>query len=85
MEFLVPAGAAPACSSETIADKSRGFGARHDGVRRGLATDPGLDAIKSLYDASGGGKDQFSFIDVGLNPEVKLPTNTGRIGWVARC
>jgi aminopeptidase len=42
----------------------------------------GLDALKSLYDASAGGKDQFSFIDLGLNPEVKLPTNTGRIVWM---
>jgi hypothetical protein len=43
----------------------------------------GLDALKALYDASSGGKEQFSYIDVGLNPEAKLPTNTGRIVWMA--
>ena len=43
----------------------------------------GLDALKALYDASSGGKDQFGFIDLGLNPEAKLPTNTGRIVWMA--
>lgn len=43
----------------------------------------GLEPLKALYDASGEGKDQFSYIDVGLNPEAKLPTNTGRIVWVA--
>ena len=42
-----------------------------------------LDALKALYDASSGGKEQFSYIDVGLNPEAKLPTNTGRIVWMA--
>lgn len=42
----------------------------------------GLDVLKALYDASGPGKDQFSYIDVGLNPEVKLATNTGRIVWM---
>ena len=43
----------------------------------------GLEPLKALYDASGSGKDQFSYIDVGLNPEAKLPTNTGRIVWMA--
>jgi leucyl aminopeptidase (aminopeptidase T) len=39
----------------------------------------GLEALKALYDASGGAKDQFAYIDIGLNPAVDLPTNTGRI------
>lgn len=43
----------------------------------------GLDAFKALYDASGGAKDQFSSIDIGLNPAVNLPTTTGRIVWMA--
>jgi leucyl aminopeptidase (aminopeptidase T) len=43
----------------------------------------GLEPFKALYDASGEGKDQFSYIDVGLNPEAKLPTNTGRLVWMA--
>jgi hypothetical protein len=41
------------------------------------------DSLKALYDASSGGKEQFSYIDVGLNPDAKLPTNTGRIVWMA--
>jgi leucyl aminopeptidase (aminopeptidase T) len=43
----------------------------------------GLDALKALYDASGSGKDQFGFVDLGLNPEATFPTNTGRVVWVA--
>jgi leucyl aminopeptidase (aminopeptidase T) len=39
----------------------------------------GLDPLKASYDASSGAKDQLAFVDVGLNPEVKLPLTTGRI------
>ena len=31
-----------------------------------------LYGLKALYDASSGGKDQFSYIDVGLNPEANF-------------
>jgi leucyl aminopeptidase (aminopeptidase T) len=43
----------------------------------------GLDALKAYYDASSGGKDLFSWVDLGLNPEAALPTGTGRIVWMA--
>ena len=42
-----------------------------------------IDSLKSRYDASGAGKDQFGFIDIGLNPETKLPVGTGHIVWTA--
>jgi aminopeptidase len=42
-----------------------------------------LDLIKAAYDLAGGAKDQFGFIDFGLNPETKLPVGTGRIVWTA--
>jgi leucyl aminopeptidase (aminopeptidase T) len=53
------------------------------GALTSMTAKSGLDALKSLYDASSGGKDQFSFIDLGLNPEATLPTNTGHIVWMA--
>jgi aminopeptidase len=53
------------------------------GALTSMTAKSGLDALKALYDASSGGKEQFSFIDVGLNPEATLPTNTGRIVWMA--
>jgi len=43
----------------------------------------GLDGLKALYDAAGAGKDALSYIDIGLNPEATLPTDTGRIVWMA--
>jgi len=53
------------------------------GALTSMTAKSGLDALKALYDASSGGKEQFSYIDVGLNPEAKLPTSTGRIVWMA--
>jgi leucyl aminopeptidase (aminopeptidase T) len=42
-----------------------------------------IDNLKTRYDAAGGGKEQFGWIDIGLNPETKLPVGTGRIVWTA--
>lgn len=42
-----------------------------------------IEGLKARYDAAGGGKDQFGYIDIGLNPETKLPVGTGRIVWTA--
>ena len=53
------------------------------GALTSMTAKSGLDALKALYDASSGAKEQFSYIDIGLNPEAKLPTNTGRIVWMA--
>ena len=43
----------------------------------------GLAGLKAYYDVSTGGKDQFGYIDLGLNPEATFPTNTGRVIWMA--
>ena len=43
----------------------------------------GLELLRARYDAAGGAKDQFAMIDLGLNPEIRLPLTTGRIVWMA--
>lgn len=43
----------------------------------------GLEGLKARYDAAGGAKDQFGFVDIGLNPEAKVPLGTGRTVWMA--
>ncbi len=48
-----------------------------------MTADSNIDSLKARYDAAGGGKDQFGYIDIGLNPETKLPLGTGRIVWTA--
>jgi leucyl aminopeptidase (aminopeptidase T) len=42
-----------------------------------------IDTLKARYEAAGGGKDQFGYLDIGLNPESKLPVGTGHIVWTA--
>ena len=36
----------------------------------------GLDRVQALYDAAGAGRDEFSFVDVGINPAVRMPKNS---------
>jgi aminopeptidase len=43
----------------------------------------GIAELEALYAASGGGKDQLGYLDLGINPEATLPTNAGRIVWMA--
>ena len=33
---------------------------------------PGFEAFKADYDARGPGKEIFGFVDIGINPNVKL-------------
>ena len=42
----------------------------------------GLEPIKALYDAAGAGKDELGFIDIGINPDVKIPTESKLTSWV---
>lgn len=42
-----------------------------------------MSGLKSAYDAAGGARDRFGYIDIGLNPETRLPVGTGRTIWTA--
>jgi aminopeptidase len=42
----------------------------------------GLEPLKALYDASTAGKDEFSFIDVGINPDVQLVAGSSMVAWM---
>jgi leucyl aminopeptidase (aminopeptidase T) len=89
-ELLVPVALGTA-EGTVVVDKYLFQGATIDSLRltfaKGRLTDmsakSGLDALRALYDASTGGKDMFSYIDLGLNPEMRLPTNAGPIVWMA--
>jgi leucyl aminopeptidase (aminopeptidase T) len=43
----------------------------------------GLEPFKALFDAADSGKDDFSYIDIGINPNVKLPPNSELDAWMA--
>lgn len=88
-ELILPAKAGTA-SGKVVIDRSL-----YDGkVIRGLTltynngglvsmTGEGVEGLRAAYDAAGGGKDQFAYIDIGLNPETRLPVGTGRLVWTA--
>lgn len=42
-----------------------------------------MSGLKAAYDAAGGAKDRFGYIDIGVNPETRLPVGSGRIVWTA--
>lgn len=42
----------------------------------------GLDRLQAQYDATGAGKDEFAFVDVGINPSVRVPPNSGLQSYV---
>jgi aminopeptidase len=48
-----------------------------------MTADGDITGLKASYDAAGGGKDQFGYLDIGLNPDTKLPVGTGRTVWTA--
>ena len=43
----------------------------------------GLEPLKKLYNASGPGKDEFGAIDIGVNPNVRIPSNSRMVAWMA--
>jgi leucyl aminopeptidase (aminopeptidase T) len=40
-----------------------------------------VEGLKTAYDGAGGLKDQFGYVDVGLNPATTLPLGSGRVVW----
>ena len=43
----------------------------------------GLDPFKALYDASDLGKEEFSFVDIGINPNVQIIPGSKMVAWMA--
>jgi leucyl aminopeptidase (aminopeptidase T) len=89
-ELLVPVVAGSA-EGKVVVDRILSRGVMVEGLTlvfsRGKLTSmtakSGLAGMQALYDASSGDKDAFSYIDLGINPEANIPTNTGRIVWMA--
>lgn len=53
------------------------------GVLTSMTASNDMSGLKAAYDAAGGAKDRFGYIDIGLNPETRLPVGSGRIVWGA--
>jgi len=48
-----------------------------------MSAKSGLEPFKARYDAAGQGKDEFSFIDIGINPNVNIAANSKMVAWMA--
>jgi aminopeptidase len=42
----------------------------------------GLDPLKAIYDAAESGKEDFAFIDLGINPDVKIKPGSKMVAWM---
>ncbi len=40
-----------------------------------------IAGLRARYDAAGGGKDQFAYVDIGLNPQSKFTVGSGQVVW----
>jgi leucyl aminopeptidase (aminopeptidase T) len=54
-----------------------------DGKLTSMKAKSGLEPLKKLYDVSGTGKDEFAAIDIGINPNVRIPTDSRMVAWMA--
>jgi leucyl aminopeptidase (aminopeptidase T) len=42
----------------------------------------GLEPLKKLYDAAGPGKEDFAFVDLGINPNVTVKPGSKLLAWM---
>jgi aminopeptidase len=42
----------------------------------------GIEPLKAFYDAATPGKEEFAFIDIGINPDVKLKPGSKMVAWM---
>lgn len=54
-----------------------------NGVLESMTAANDIARLKAQYDAGGGAKDRFGGIDIGVNPETRLPVGSGRTVWTA--
>jgi aminopeptidase len=49
----------------------------------GMTAESGLEPLTAYYEAAGDGKDELSVIDFGFNPNVRIPSDSRVVSWVA--
>jgi leucyl aminopeptidase (aminopeptidase T) len=87
-ELMLPAAAGTA-SGKVVIDKLLFRGKEVRGLTLSYSTgrltsmtaSANGEELKAAYDGAGGGKDQFGYVDIGLNPEARLPVGSGRVVW----
>lgn len=54
----------------------------HEGKLTSMTAKSGLAPLKAMYDAAGAGKDDFAYIDLGINPDVKVKPGSKLVAWM---
>lgn len=54
-----------------------------NGKLQTITADSDISRLKERYDKAGEGKDEFAAIDIGINPNVKIPEGTNMQAWMA--
>ncbi len=89
-EFIIPAEVGTA-EGKVVIDKMVYQGNEITGLTlnfskgklTSMSATAGLEPLQKRYDASGAGKDNFAFVDIGINPEAKFPVGKGWVVWMA--
>jgi leucyl aminopeptidase (aminopeptidase T) len=54
----------------------------HEGKLTSMTAKSGIAPMKAMYDAAGAGKEDFAYIDFGINPDVKVKPGSKLIAWM---
>jgi len=54
----------------------------HEGKLVSMTAKSGLEPLKAMYDAAEKGKEDFAFIDLGINPDVKIKQGSKLVAWM---
>ncbi len=47
-----------------------------------MTAESNLERLQAVYDAAGPGKDLFAVVNVGLNPNVRIPSGSQMVAWM---
>lgn len=53
-----------------------------EGLMTSMTADKGIEVVQAAYDVAGPGRDRFSVIDIGLNPNIQIPPGSDVVGFV---
>jgi leucyl aminopeptidase (aminopeptidase T) len=54
-----------------------------NGLLTDMTADSDMGILKQMYEMAGEGKDEFAFVDIGINPNVKIPEGSKMTAWMA--
>jgi leucyl aminopeptidase (aminopeptidase T) len=54
-----------------------------EGRLTALSARSGAEVVQAFYDVADQGRDLFSVVDIGINPEVEVPDGSRLVAWVA--